>query len=459
MDRMKRVASGRVIKKAVFRSSNAIYCSLSFQPLLSRILHPKLNFLTRREIELLHNQSTEYKKAYELLLILNRKGALAHRKFIACLRLEDDHRGHVLLAKSIMRRLSPTETEKVNCLVALVQSDTPVSSTRSSPAPDDNVYANSVYRIIDPDKPMPLIHLVGDLDDEEFLTLDRKFWHYFSTGDYSSLDTVVRRVGSSPEAPSDWKIVAMWFQALIVMHRDNNYDLCIAELLQPALDLCSDTDSENKIILEGRIYQRMAQIYLVMKRKDLAQMHFDKAKQQLQHVGRGYDKANMFCREAKLLSATSMTLEERDYVERLFSSALECITEDAPYALASRPSLILSKAAFHLHISFGAAPREGEKPPEVSTEDIRKARETLDRLDEKEIMLSMRKCENRLLTAELLRVDGKFDQALEVYEGAVQQSENSKLRNIVETAKSRISYIMRRKKNASVLEACLSDLP
>ena len=457
MDKTKRRFS---VKKELFKKSKDIHDSLLFEPLWSHLIHPTLQFLTAKEIDHIHKQQNDYQRANELLLLLHKKAPLASRKFIACLSLEVEHRGHRLLVKSIMRQLPRSEVNKINRLVKLTQQDNPASPRGNSPAIqldgslnlEDNkqsIHGPIVLFNQRPEKPMPPFHLVGDLDGDEFHKLDRQLWYYFSTGKYESLEKKVERIRSMPQSPSDWKIVAMWFQALIVMHRDNDYHRCIGDLLLPALQQCSETNSENQLILEGRIYQRMAQIYLVMNLKDLAVKHFEMAKRNLQFVGRGYDKANMFCREAKLLTATST---ERDKTERMYNDALDCVPEDAPFALASRPSLILSKAAFHLHISFGSAPQSAQRVSPPSVSDIKKAKETLKCLPLEHIMISMRKCEHELLSTELLRLDGKHDEALEVYKVSVQHCKEVKLKNLITIAESRIGLIKDRKTKISLLD-------
>ena len=86
----------------------------------------------------------------------------------------------------------------------------------------------------------------------------------------------------------------------------------------------------------------------------------------------------MFCREAKVLSATLSAEPDRwTDIEKVYERALCTLEKDDPYFLASFPSVILSKAAFHLHFAFGSKAPESTDPPAVSTEDIQKARETL----------------------------------------------------------------------------------
>ena len=101
------------------------------------------------------------------------------------------------------------------------------------------------------------------------------------------------------------------------------------------------------------------------------------AKEELQFVGRGYDKTNMFCREAKVLSATE--LHRRNEIEKVYELALSTLEKDDPYFLASFPSVTLSKAAFHLHVAFGS--KQNEKVLNylhvVRSDDITKARETV----------------------------------------------------------------------------------
>ena len=451
--------SGRILKRKVQRKSRKIHDWLNFDALVPEILHPSLRFLTKREIDQLNGLSTQNKKATQLLLILDRKPPYATRRFIAALKLEPEHCGHRDIAKSVMRTIPQHEVEEINRMVVRIRADreSPTSSTRSSPAPDQELQVQRYS----PERPMPQIELTGHLKGDEFEQLDRRLWLYFSTGQYDNLGTLVERIRSDYCYPADWKIIAMWFESLIVMHRDGDYGRCIGELLLPAYTLCDDSESENKIILKGRICQRMAQIYLVMGVKDLAMKIYEQAKEHLQFVGRGYDRANMFCREAKLLSATS--LERRDHIEDMYSNALECAPEAAPFALASRPSLLLSKTAFHLHMSFGSKPRDSSSQsvplPDISTEDLKKAKDTLECLPKDMIVLTMRKCEHKLLSAELLRLDGKTDEAVTMFQDTIADSEAAKLKNLVAIANCRIRGIEEKEKHKSLLGRLMEGLP
>lgn len=115
-------------------------------------------------------------------------------------------------------------------------------------------------------------------------------------------------------------------------------------------------------------------------KKHVGATHFKMAKEQLQFVGRGYDKTNMYCREAKMLSVTE-THRRAD----MYQDALGTLEMDDPYFLASYPSMTLSKAAFHLHFAFGSKLTLKDDLPTVSAEDIQKARETLSGFNEENI--------------------------------------------------------------------------
>ena len=453
------------LKHAVFSKSPEISKYLNCQSLWKYFQKQELRFLTRKERDLLQQEPSETEKATKLLDILDRKPELAVRKFIVCLLLEREHRGHRELIESILPKISPKRREKIYQLVEANTEDPVCKDSCAPPKPVSFIYLDGD---LSPEMSCTLsgpatstdslIYFTGDLSLEKnctFLKLDEKLWELFSTANYSNLEELISRIRLSAEAPHDWKIIGSWFQALIVMHRDHEYSTCIETILEPALQDC--TNSENRTILEGRILQRIAQVYLVTKEKDKAQEYFAMAKEKLQFVGGGYDKANMFCREAKLLSTTCSTQEERDKTEELFEIALCNVPNDAPYALASKPSLILSKTAFHLHLSFGKGTVGA--PPHVSTEDLAKARETLKHLSREHIILDIRKCEYSLLMAELTRLEGNWESAAEGYQRTVQLSAESKLANISDIAKHRSDYVQRELSNRETCNKLLEGLP
>ena len=163
------------------------------------------------------------------------------------------------------------------------------------------------------------------------------------------------------------------------------------------------------------------------------------AKEQLQFVGRGYDKTNMYCREAKMLSATQP--QRRDDIEKIYEVALCSLEPDDPYFLASFPSVTLSKAAFHLHFAFGSKLSVMDKLPEVSTDDIRKARQTLDGFSEEDhILIDMRRCEYDLIQAELCRLEGR-QEAAKRFRNLIGVAEQTKTGNIASIARHRLQCV------------------
>eukprot|EP00731_Ephydatia_muelleri_P034452 Em0060g10a len=218
-------------------------------------------------------------------------------------------------------------------------------------------------------------------------------WFRFNVGEYDKLSKLTAAIRRRPRYTNDHKVVAMWFDSLISMHRDGNHASSISNHLLPALELCCD--SENRLILEGRIYQRMSQLYLVLGLKELADRSIAQAECCLHLVARGYEQVNMLCRRAKLLSATA-DADKRNVVEELYVRALAAINDDDPFIMASRPSIILSTAAFYLHMSFGAKPNPTDPPPHIPEADIVKAKAVLTRLPHSEVVLEMRKCELKI---------------------------------------------------------------
>ena len=362
---------GGSLKYAVFSKSPEISKYLNCQSLWKYFQKQGLRFLTREERDLLQQEPSETEKATKLMDILDRKSERSVRKFIVCLILEHEHRGHLELTESILTKISPKKKEKIYELVKANREDCVYKANSAPPKPVSFMYLDGD---LSPEMSCTLsgpatsagslIYFTGDLSIEKnctFRKLDEKLWELFSTADYNNLEILLGRIALLDETPHDWKIIGSWFRALIAMHKDHEYSTSIKTILEPALQEC--VPSENRTILEGRILQHIAKVYLVMKEKDKAQEYFAMAKEKLEFVGGGYDKANMFCREAKLLSTTCTTQEERDRTERLYEVALDNVPGDAPYALATRPSLILSKTAFHLHLSFGKGTVGG--PPHI----------------------------------------------------------------------------------------------
>lgn len=227
------------------------------------------------------------------------------------------------------------------------------------------------------------------------------------------------------------------------MHRDHRYEDAIKMLRRAK---CLTKESDNEIILKGRIRQRMAQISLMQNEKIYATKLFEKAKEDLQFVGRGYDKTNMFCREAKVLSATYANVTEpqkRKDIEKVYEQALCTLEKDDPYFLASFPSVTLSKAAFHLHFAFGSKALEDSEPPAVSNEDIRKARETLkDFIEEEHILIDMRRNEYDFLQAELCRLEGNVQEA-HIRLTKITSMPKKTVKNVSSLAKHRLNYVTR----------------
>lgn len=278
--------------------------------------------------------------------------------------------------------------------------------------------------------------LEGELVEKSFMDMEHKLWFSFSHGHYDELESLIEDAGNNFSEFIDCQVVVSWFKSLVMMHHHVKYADAIM-MLDTALDLVCQPDCVNRRILTGRILQRKAQIYLMMGLKDRGAKDFEMAKEELQLVGRGYDKTNMYCREAKLLSATQP--HRRDDIEMVFEDALRTLEKDDPYFLASYPSVTLSKAAFHLHIAFGSKLSSKDRLHRVSDTEIQKAKETLSGFSEGEhILIDMRRLEYELIQAELCRLDGKDEEAISKFS---RLKRARKTGNIASIAKHRLWWM------------------
>ena len=169
----------------------------------------------------------------------------------------------------------------------------------------------------------------------------------------------------------------------------------------------------------------------------------------------------LLLRKAKILSAISP--HDKQVVEMMYASALDCISDDDPFAFSCRPSLYLSKAAFHLGISFGSKPSTTVEPATtIPPDDIRKARETVSALSrdcDNVQMIIIRQCEQSLVHAELLRLEGNLCDALKEFEAVKQKSTQKSLDNLVSIAEHRVKFIEHEKFKSNVIDELLEDLP
>lgn len=372
---------------------------------------PDLEFLEDDEYDhvwKLTDQCPSEQVASRILgLLRRRKGSRREddfRKFVACIVRASEHRGHQDILKGIQSKLPRKEWSLIQNIVD--ESETPEPSPYTTPQHSPTPSHHKILQ--SPEKPVTLISLQGQLVEEKFLEVERKLWLSFSKGSYDNLECLITGVHKEcGQFDADCRVVALWFESLVMMHRHVKYEDAIQKL-DTALDLIPSC--VNETILEGRILQRKAQINLMRGLKNVGSKDFEMAKQRLQFVGRGYDKTNMYCREAKILSATEP--HKRTDIEKVYQDALGTLEKDDPYFLASYPSVTLSKAAFHLHFAFGSKLTSKDQIPTVSVDDIQKAKETLAGFNEEEyILIDMRRFEYDLIQAELCRLEGSKGEA------------------------------------------------
>lgn len=414
------------VKKVTLRQSFQIKRYLNFTELMPALVHPDLQFLHMEELECIHRLPTDAQRANELLMVLRRRSSVASSKFLASLWLTREHLGHEELFASIFP-LVPED--KVQGIVQLCKSFSPSS----------------------PEKPPALIELQGDLTDAKFLKVQSYLWELFGKGEYNRIAQVTCQLRSSPSP--DWAIVGMWFESMncVFIHECKDHQKCVAELLKPALEKCRQSDVANQNILEGRIYLRMSQVYLTQGEKAIAAEYSERAKDLLSFT-RGYDKAKLFLREAKVFS--SLSLNPRKEVETMYLFALDNFDE---YHACCRPTAHLSLAAFYLRISFGSKVAPESPAPSVTEEDIRKAKTQLEAV-QGVFLPSIRLCEQSLLQAELLRLEGALEKAVQAFQKTREMCQDTKLYNLVSVAEHRCQLAKMQRDKSDFLDNLLGEI-
>ena len=420
------------VKKVLLSRARTIYNYVKVDELIPELVHPECCFLTHKELEKLHGIHGDSRKARELLLLLKKKGSLATCKFIACLMLEPEHIGHQEVAKELMDSLPQNEQQRIYAL---------------------NGKATSALKKVD--KSPPYIELQGRLKGSKFEKLDRRLWLYLRESKYDLFYELTTRMRGRSDVP-EYQIIGMWFESVAYIHKDKDHEKCVSDLLTPALELCNDPKVVNQSILEGRLYQRMSQVQLMLGNKQKAIEHFHKSESLLQFVGRGYDRVQLSLRRAKIMS--SVLPQEKQSVEMMYASALENISDDDAFAFSCRPSLCTSKAAFHLGISFGSP--TVEPAAIIPHDDIMKAREALNALSHLDIQsVAIRQCEQSLIFAKLLHLEGKCDGSLKAFVDVKQRSMENNLGNLVAIAEIHIKHLEAEKSNDVVIDEILDGLP
>ena len=349
-DKNKHVVQSRgvssTVKKVTLKQSSQIQRYLNFTELLPALINPDLQFLRAEEVDHIHRLPSDTQRANELLLALRKRSSQASIKFLACLWLTREHLGHEELFSIIFPQVPEN---RVQAIIHLCKS-------LSSSAPE---------------KPPAFVELQGDLTDTKFLKVQGYLWELFGKGEYKEIGRLTGQLRSSPS--SDWAIVGMWFESMNCMfiHDCKDHSKCVTELLKPALEKCKHPNVTNQNILEGRIYLRMSQVFLTRGEKATATEYSERAKELLLFT-RGYDRAKLFLREAKVFS--SLSSNPRKEVETLYQFALDNFDE---HHACCRPTAHLSLAAFYLHISFGSKLVLESPAPTVSNEDIKSAKAQL----------------------------------------------------------------------------------
>lgn len=221
---------------------------LNFDCLFPVLLHPKLRFLSPKQLRSLHylkrRTHTDADVARELLTILDQQPAFSTRRFIACLLVEEDHRGHEDIAKRLMDTISSNEANRIRRLVARVKDRSPIRhSTRH-----------------DFDLPWDSNQLVGN----DIVQRDKELQSIFKSGETRHM------VADERSDNGDIRILEELYQGLDWIHKSSMQKSDIAEFFIKLFAKCQELDSPNCGILKSRIYWAQHLLYKAWELDELA---------------------------------------------------------------------------------------------------------------------------------------------------------------------------------------------
>ena len=407
----------RSLADAIFKMGSSFVELINFNSLQSHLWHPHLRFLTRSEIKRVSKMTAPSTAARELMqLVFERmKDARKLRQFVACLMIEQTHLGHGELVKQLECTVPQYELTRIARMVR-------------------NITGRAV-------KPVPYTFLSGYLTSEQFRNLDSTLWKCYHDGQFDKLREIADAELSCVDNASnhDLQIYCCLFKATACVQGSSSERAFGGALLDlgKAYDMCEESD--NRMVLEGRVKQRLAQVYLYHGLKRQAKEYLEQAEQSIVLVGVPFDRSKFYLRRAKVLAVQQPNA--RHEIEQLYGLAMSTLDPDDTDSYAvCMPSVGLAKAAFHLNIAFSSNPIE--PLPEVSDDELMKAKEVaveLYKLPLEYSAMPRRRCEYRLVLGEIYRLEGNIDLAMETLGDAVTMSKNMEYTTVCSHATARLN--------------------
>lgn len=336
------------------------------------------------------------------------------RQFVACLMVESEHIGHEEIVELLLAKIPVHE----NKMIAHI------------------VHSTGYHR----PKPVAYTMLEGYLKSKKFLKFEEKLWFEYHAGQFQRIKELVDHELALPENEdnTDLKIYGRLFKSTACVQQSGSF-ASFGEAIHElsfALELCDI--SQNRVVLEGRVRQRFAQVYLYRKLKKSANEYLERAEQSIVLVGERYDRSKFYLRRAKILSVNDP--ESREEVEKLYGLAMSTLDPTDPSYLVCHPSVCLSKVAFHLNIAFGSDP---DTPlSDVSEEDLIRAKQALITLREEDVVdMPKRKCEYKLIIGEIYRLEQDLHLAVKVFQETIAECAAVDYTTVLNHAKHRLELI------------------
>ena len=247
-------------------SADDICHNLNFDTLFPKLLNPKLRFLSKKQLKSLHQSKKTHNDTYvarELLSILDQQPPVSTRRFIACLLMDDDHRGHEDIAKTLMNTIPSVEANRIRRLVASLADRSPERTSTSTTQGEGQAQ-------LDFDPPWDTRDS-NQLLGEDLVRRDVELQYIFRSGDVTVL---LRDDGDKQRFKSAERgILEALYYGLALMRRgiDVHKD-SIAELFIELLMKCRELDSgsPNRDTLTRRVYWAQSQMYRALQLDDLA---------------------------------------------------------------------------------------------------------------------------------------------------------------------------------------------
>ena len=294
----------------------------------------------------------------------------------------------------------------------------------------------------------PLLQFIGSLQGKTFEKMNRTFIALLVSNDAQQIDKITKCMyrSKAKDVTTDCKVVALGYQALSKMRKKEQVVQAQA-VLDQALELTYKQDSENGLLLRGRILRIRAQTLRMQGHYDQAREQIKGAKVALFSCQASYDTSNLVAEEGAILEEIykeNMSDVQKREIERLWDQGIAhsayCYKDyEQPVSVA----IYTRKAMFHLKSPWRKlCSDEPEKPTE---DDLQIAESVLEaaRVDDKLGDVSIYKIDYYFALSVLHRWKQNYREAIAFTDAALHQCTASNLTNKTDRLDKHRQLLMR----------------